>query len=659
MTDLPLATEFPAATRHDWMKLVDGVLKGGDFEKKLVSRTYDGIAIAPIHEKAEPTAQPMRAEAGPWRVAQRVDHPDPAEANELAVQDLEGGADSLTLVFEGAASARAFGLRVENLDDLDRALSNIMLDLIHLRLDAGMRGRQAAAMFVALAEKRGHAPEDLQIDFGLDPIGAMASAGRLSAPWPIVAERCAETASSLLVGHVADKPSCKVFLADGRPFHEAGSSEAQELAAVLAVGLAYLRALEDGGIALDDARKLISFMLVGDADELLTIAKFRAFRRLWARIEAGAGLEPKPVRLHAETAFRMTTRRDPWVNILRTTVATFSAGLGGADSICALPFTAANGLPDAFARRVARNSQHILLQESNLWRVADPAAGAGGFEALTEALCMKAWAAFQELESEGGIVGALVDGSFQKRIALVQSARASNIAKRRDPITGVSEFPHLAEVPVSVLMDRPPPAEATPPAGEAAAYASPTSPRTFAEMVLAALRGIPISSLAPVQDKLAPASLTPLPLHRNAEPFERLRDQADAIAQQTGSRPLVFLANLGPVAEFNTRSGFARNAFEAGGIAAPGNDGFSDPAAMVEAFQIAGTRLACLCSSDAIYADQAIAAARALKEAGCSMLYLAGRPNDLEADLRQAGVEAFIYAGMDLVAMLEDALARI
>ena len=196
-----------------------------------------------------------------------------------------------------------------------------------------------------------------------------------------------------------------------------------------------------GGHGLDAARDALSFLLVADADEFLSVAKFRALRRLWARVEEACGLAPKPIRLHAETAWRMTTRRDPWVNLLRTTVAAFSAGIGGADAVTVLPFTTALGLPDAFARRLARNTQLILLEEANLWRVADPAAGAGGFEALTDALCEKAWALFQEIEREGGIVESLARGSLQARIAAVRAAREKAVATRKEPITGTSEFP--------------------------------------------------------------------------------------------------------------------------------------------------------------------------------------------------------------------------
>jgi methylmalonyl-CoA mutase len=426
MDDLSLAAEFPAPSREQWLKLVEGVLKGAAFEKKLVSRSYDGIALQPLYEKAENAAPVTRAEPGRWRISQRVDHPDPQIANELALADLAGGADALTLVFAKTPASRGFGLGIDTLDDLDRALSGVMLDLVHVRLDAGGYGRQAAAMLVALAERRGHKLADLQIDFALDPVGAMAAMGKLSASWDIVAVRCADTLAGLHERGFAGR----AFLADGRPYHEAGAGEAQELAAVLATGVAYLRALEAGGHDLERARDSLAFLLVADADEFLTIAKFRALRRLWARIEAACGLAPKPLRLHAETAWRMTTRRDPWVNLLRTTVAAFSAGVGGADAITVLPFTAALGLPDAFARRLARNTQHILLEESNLWRVLDPAAGSGTFEGLTDALAEKAWRAFQEIETEGGIVDSLRAGAVQARIAETRAARERAVATK-------------------------------------------------------------------------------------------------------------------------------------------------------------------------------------------------------------------------------------
>ncbi|MGJ3261784.1 MAG: methylmalonyl-CoA mutase family protein [Salinarimonas sp.] len=651
MDDDALSADFPTPSRADWLALVEGVLKGADFEKRLVSRTYDRLAIEPLYSKSDVPARPGRAAHGPWRVTQRVDDPRIETANAQALEDLEGGADALTLVFPQSHTARGFGLQASTLDALDAVLAGVMLDLVHVRLDAGAAGRQAAAMLIALAERRGHALADLSIDLALDPIGAAAAAGRMSAPWEIVAERSAQTLADLSARGFTGR----TFLADARPVHEAGAGEAQELAFVLACGVAYLRALEAGGHGLDAARDALSFLLVADADELLGIAKMRALRAVWARVEEACGLTPKPIRLHAETAWRMTTRRDPWVNLLRATVATFSAGVGGADSLVVTPFTAALGLPDAFARRVARNTQLVLLHESNLWRVADPAAGSGALEGLTDGLCEKAWALFQEIEGEGGIVESLRAGALQGRIRATRAARDAAIAKRKDAITGVSEFPFLDEKPVAVAMavDDAPHAPAP---SEAETSAKPVA--AFADLVAAAADGASLARLMAAPAGVAPVTLGPLPRRRDAEPYERLRDRSDVLLAAHGRRPAIFLANIGPLSAFNARAGFAANAFEAGGIAALSNEGFPDHAAMADAFAASDATIACLCSSDALYESEAAAAATAMKAAGCSYLYLAGRPGAHEAAWRETGVDAFVHVGVDLLGLLEDALAR-
>ncbi|WP_332697285.1 methylmalonyl-CoA mutase family protein, partial [Bosea sp. (in: a-proteobacteria)] len=378
--DLPFMGAFATPEGEQWRSAVDKVLKGADFEKKLVARTADGIRIEPLYPAAAgSTARPLRPRAGRWRVAARVDHPDPAEAGRLALAELEGGADSLSLAFAGAAAARGFGLVARSVEELDGSLSGVMFDLVRLRLDPAPAGRRNALLLAELVESRGLAGDAVEIDFGMDPVGALASSGALSVLPPELGERLAETIATLKARGFRGP----FLAADGRPWHEAGASEAQELGAVLATAVTYLRLLEAQGLPLAEARDAISFTLVADTDEFLTIAKLRAARLLWDRVQRACGLEPKPVFIHAETAWRSLTRRDPWVNLLRGTVATFSAGVGGADSVGVQPFTAALGLPDGFARRVARNTQLILLEEANLWRVDDPAAGAGGFEALT------------------------------------------------------------------------------------------------------------------------------------------------------------------------------------------------------------------------------------------------------------------------------------
>lgn len=625
LADLPFMDAFATPSEAQWRAAVDKVLKGADFEKKLVGRTADGVRIEPLYEAAtEQAARPLRAEAGRWRVAARVDHPETIEASRLALAELEGGADSLSLAFAGAPAARGFGLTAVSVEALDMELDGVMLDLVRLRLDPAPVGRKQALLLADLAEKRGHAPSSLQIDFGMEPIGVLASSGTLAVPLPELGKRIAET-----IGALKARGFTGPFLApDGRIWHEAGATEAQELGAVLATAVTYLRLLEAEGLRLAEARDAISFTLVADADEFVTVAKLRAARLLWDRVQRACGLDPKPVFIHAETAWRSLTRRDPWVNLLRGTIAAFSAGVGGADSIGVQPFTAALGLPDGFARRIARNTQLILLEEANLWRVADPAAGAGGFEALTQALCEQGWRKFQDLEAESsdgltGIVAALANGHIQKGLARERDTRAKAIATRREPITGTSEFPNLSEALVSVLA--PPPATA------------PSSDATSDAITVEALPSI-----------------------RLAEPFEALRASAD-IAEAAGERPKAFLATLGSIAGFTARSGFARNLFEAGGITAPSGDGFAkagatDLDALVAAFRSSGAKLACLCGSDDSYAAEAIAAAKALAAAGATV-WLAGRPGEQEAALREAGVTNFIFAGCDAIAVLQDALA--
>ena len=453
MEDRPLADLFPPATRERWLGLVDGVLKGADFEKRLVSKTADGLRIEPLYEAAEPVAQPVRA-PGPWRIAQRVDHPEAEAARALAMADLEGGADALTLVFAAAPAARGYGL---DASALDAALDGVMLPLIAIRLDAGGGAPQAAAAFKALAARRNEPLSGLDLDLGLDPIGTFAATGSLGADFGGVLSR-------ILSDFDADGFTGRACLADGRPYHAAGASEAAELAAVLATAVAYLRALEAGGHDLARARDAIAVLLVADADEFLTIAKFRALRRLWARVEDACGLAPEPIRLHAETAWRMVARRDPATNLLRATLACAGAMLGGADGVTVLPHTAALGLADPFARRLARNTALVLRDEAGIDRVADPAAGSGAVEALTEALCAAAWDLLGDLERRGGLPAALVDGSWSARLALTRATRRAELAAGTRAILGTTAYP-LAEEPAPAVLK---PLPAVPPRADGA-----------------------------------------------------------------------------------------------------------------------------------------------------------------------------------------------
>lgn len=645
MDETCLAPAFPEFSRDDWRKLVDKVLKGADFDKKLVTRASEGIAIQPLYDKAAgDTPRAVRAEPGAWAITQIVDHPVIAEANHQALVDLDGGASGLALRFAGAPAARGAGVAINTLADLEAALDRVMLDLIPLRIEAApYLGRHTAALVAALVEARKLKPADVAIDFGLDPVGDIVRTGASPLPADAQLDRLADTVRDL----TARGYRRTLVRVDARPVHEAGGSQVEELAYALATGVYYLRGLTARGQSLESARDAIAMLLPADADQFMTLAKFRAVRLLWARVQELCGLEPKPLHVSAETSWRMTTRRDPWVNMLRVTEGVFAAGVGGADNVTVLPLTAALGLPDEFARRQARNTQLILLEESNLSRVADPAAGAGGIEQLTRELCGLAWTQFQKIETAGGVIEALKSGFIQGEIARVRAARDKQIARRQLPVTGASEFPNIHEAPVEVLT----PATPAPLAADARRMDVSAS---FEELVDQARAGAALpENLARVASPVAEA----LPVHRDAAAFEALRDRADALLAEKGARPKVFLANLGPIAAFTARATFAKNFFEAGGIEALGNDGFPSLEALTEAFRASGATLVCLCSSDGVYDEQAVTAAKALAAAGAKTIYLAGRPSaELEASLKEASVTRFAYMGADLIAVLSEAI---
>lgn len=614
--NLTLGAEFPAATREQWLKLVDGVLKGAPFDR-LRGKTPDGIVIEPLYARAS-GAKPVgcRAAGAPWQILQRVDHPVPQEANRLALTDLENGATGLTLVFAGANGSAGYGLE-PSAEALNQALDNIYLNAgIAVDLQASWLSRDIAVHLAAKAKRAGANPGECDLRFGLDPIGTAALAGGSDSDWAATARQLGDTASQIRL-HGFDR---NIAVADGRVIRNAGGSEAQELAYVLGCVVAYLRALEAAGLSLADARRAVYVRLSADADQFLTIAKFRSLRKLLARIDQACGLPQQPLVVAAESAWRMLTQRDTDVNMLRATMAAFSAALGGADSITLLPHTLALGLPDELARRIARNTQLILLEESNLDKVSDPAAGTGGIETLTTQLCAKAWELFQEIERSGGVFAALTGESLQQQIAEVRSRRDRDIARRKDVITGVSEFANLHERIADTM------------------HADPSAaPR--------------VSTTAVEFDPLLPRRL--------ATSFEQLRDMSDRRLATTGKRPAVFLANLGTPAAFTARATFARSFFEAGGLEALDNEGYWEIPTLVHEYKKTGASLVCLCSSDEVYATNAADAAAALKEAGAKAIYLAGRPGEREAAYKAAGVSGFIFMGGDALTTLREAHSAI
>ncbi|TDC28046.1 methylmalonyl-CoA mutase [Streptomyces sp. 8K308] len=611
--ELPLAEGFPAVTRDHWRELVAGVLRkagrqdvaGAAAEEALATALGDGIVTRPLYT-AEDTApgpglpgfapfvrggRPEGTSVAGWDVRQFHGDPDPRRVNEAVLADLENGVTSVWLAVGDAGVPVA---------ELATALEGVLLDLAPVVLDAGAGFDAAARELLRIADERGLAPGAVLGVLGADPLGLAARGGDhaelTTRLW---------AAASLAARCHRDHPGLRALVVDALPYHEAGGSPAQELGCSLATGVAYLRELTRAGLPVDAALGQLEFRYAATTDQFLTIAKLRAARRLWARVAEASGAAPAAgaQRQHAVTSRVMMTRRDPWVNMLRTTVAALAAGAGGADAVTVLPFDEALGLPDAFARRIARNTSAILLAESHLGRVIDPAGGSWYVERLTDDLARAGWAWFQELERAGGQAAALRSGLVAERLSEEWARRGRRLASRREPITGVSEFANLAER----LPERDP----------------------------------------------APAVVGGgLPRVRGDEAFEALRARADAAEE----RPRVFLAALGPVAAHTARAGFAANLFQAAGIE-PVHEPVSVAADTVAAaFEASGAAVACLCSSDALYAEQAAGVAAALKAAGARRVVLAGRPGEREAEYRAAGVDTFVFVGVDAVDVLSSLL---
>lgn len=528
-------------------------------DRLLDSPTYDGFPIRPLYTSLDAVAEPalpgqwpfvrggdaLRDVKSGWKVAEAYPANGGAEVNGAILLALTEGVSALVLkVGDGGISP----------SDLDRVLDGVFIDLVPLLLDAGTNyGAAAEAVLKLVGSLDEEQRTRLSVDLGADPLTAPMS-GRVA---PGVADVVAVAATlAEYQGRV------RAITVDGPAFHNRGASASWELAASVAAAVAYLRLLGDGGVAASDALRQISFRIAADDDQFMTIAKLRAVRRLWARVAEVVGApEAGAATLHAVTSLPMMTKRDPWVNMLRTTLAAFSAGVGGADTVQVHPFDVAivGGFPGtaaSFARRIARNTQLLLLEESHIGRVLDPAAGSWHVEDLTNQLAEQSWKHFQDIESRGGFDSArdfIVD-----EIAAVAQRRMEDIAHRRTALTGVNEFPNLAEQPL------------------------------------------------PPGDSLTGVA-------RYAAGFEALRDRSDAHLEKTGARPKVRLLTLGPLAEHNIRATFVANLLASGGIEAVADAGDAE-----------SLEVAVICGTDARYATEASAAVDEARKAGVTYVLLAG-----------------------------------
>lgn len=606
MTDqLPLAEGFSLLNREQWQDLAAKALNrklpeekwydGPSAEQKLITKTVDGIVINPLYQKPDhnvipglPGSMPFTRGSGvcdpllPWDVRQLFDNPCATEADKEILTDLEGGVSSLWLKFgEGAL----------DIDQLDKILDNVDLNLISFNLSSE-DPKATAEKFLAFAKKA--QVHHFVGNLGFDPISVAAQAGTT----PDLSDAIAAAKDC-----IANYPKVAAIVVDVLPYHNAGAGDITELATAIATGITYLRALVDAGLSPDEAASQIQFRVAATADEFITICKLRALRRLWARVcEVAEVSEPKRgAYQHAVTSERMLTRDDPWVNMLRGTVSTFAAAVGGAEAITVLPFDHVVGYPDELGRRVARNTSVLLAEESHISAVIDPGGGSWYIESLTDQLATKAWEKVQAIEAEGDIIAALASGSLENDIKEVSAARIQKLSVRKLDITGVNQFPKDHEE----LIER---------------KARPVKPETphFAA-------------------------------HRDAEIFEALRDRSRKHLAATGALPKITLVCLGARRDFGAREMFTSNVLLIAGMEAPLIE-VANLEELKEKCQDLG--FACICSSPAIYGEWGDDAVAALREAGAKPLYIAGNPKELPT----AEVDGNFAMGKDVVAQLTEIL---
>lgn len=437
--------DFPPIDFEGWRTLAEKTLKGRDWAS-LTSHTDDGIEIEPLRARSTNARALFSRPDGRWLALQRADDPDVERARRQIVDDIEGGASGISFVFEGAPNAAGYGLPAEP-EIFGRLLDGISLESLHLRIDPHPASRASADWLAEYLVKRRADASRLSLSLGIDPATTLAATGRLR----MTVEALKASLPQSLAGFFAQGVPGVILEADGRAYHNGGASEAQELGAVLSVAVGHLRLFEDARQPLVYAVDHIGFALAVDQDQFVSIAKLRALRKLWTRVQEACGTEPAETIVHAETSWRMMTSLDPETNILRATIAAFAAAAGGADSVSVLPHTLPLGLPDASARRLARNMQLILAHESRAGAVADPGAGSGSIEALTDRLCEAGWEEFRRIEAEGGLMQSLLDGRLQQRIAETRKARLARLSEGNPKIIGTTLYPLKEERSVHLL----------------------------------------------------------------------------------------------------------------------------------------------------------------------------------------------------------------
>jgi methylmalonyl-CoA mutase len=700
-------TEFSPATPEQWRAAAEKLLKGAPFEKKMVSRTYEGIDLQPIYTAAAtgspvvdremPGSPPFRRGVAvegflvrPWQVAQEIPYRTAAEANAALKSDLGRGQTSVYIPLDRAtrlgfdadkADGQAIGdggLSVSSIADLLTVLSGVDLALTPLHLEADLSSPAVLAMCVAVAEKSGVPADHLRGTIGADPLGLLLLHGSLPFGLATGFDRL-HLAASWSAKHA---PALRSIAVRSRVFHDAGADAVQELAYAIASGVEYVRALLQRGMTIDDAAQQVWFSLCSGTQFFMEVAKFRAARLLWATaIEAFGGSEAaQKLHLHVRTSAYALTAVDPYVNMLRGTTEAIAGGVGGCDSMHVGYFDEAVRLPDEFSRRIARNTQIILQEEAHLTRVIDPAGGSWYVESLTDEIAQRSWKLFQEIEAGGGMGSAILRGDIQERTNRVGAQRADGVARRKDPVVGVTAYANATEVPLEgrgedLAMMRTRRADEVrayrtqrDSSGSAAAVAriavklKEGPGALMAGLIDAARHEATVGELMraiPLSPGDAPVHVVPLPPARLSSGFEALRAAMVAVARKQGHPLRVFLATMGPVVQHKARADFAAGFFAVAGCELIQQAGYSTAEEAAGAACDSEAEIVVLCSTDDAYPGIVAPFCAAVKNRRKDLtIVLAGFPQEHIEAFRTAGVEEFIHIRSNVLETLRSLLGK-
>jgi len=649
--ELRITEHFPRPLYEDWEDLARRSLGSRTLES-LTQPTHEGLDIAPLYAVEDLPLGRITIQTPPrdtWQTCFPVDLREPETAISQAIEGLSHGGNSLWAKVDRRKSTWG------------RLTVGAMTRLLEVAGDAPvyLDGRGAtpalAALVAAAGGRLGRESGGLRGAFDHDPLGTLAADGAL--PWRL------ETSFALMADMVRwteeHAPDVRAIAVSTLPHAKAGATAVDELALAVATGVEYLRRLEAAGIAPEIVCRRLRFILPVGRDFFLEIAKLRAVRWLWASVAeaCGVALDARAVPVHAITSPRCLTVRDPWVNMLRATVESFAAVVGGADVITVLPFDSAAGRSDELGRRIAVNTQTILREESGLDRVEDPAAGSYFVERLTHDLAAAAWERFRHIEASGGMASYLLSGAVARELGEASARKRHTVSTRRDLVTGVSSYPNLDEEPLLRKRvgrdDRRLPDDV-----ETAVHRPPDAGTlTFEAAVTAAGEGVSARELVEMfAGDGQPERITAAAAGREARPFEELRDAADRHLRRVGVRPRVFLVVVGPPSEYRRTTAFVTNLLATGGITAIHGPGVEGPEDTVEAFASGGSRTAVIIASPERAAEVVSLMAEALKEWGTRRVLVAARPDDSQSAWRTAGVDGYLYPGCDAVALLSDIL---